>query len=217
MNGYGPFAASLFWFHLYWGIAAIALAIITNTLWVRGTGKPAGTPASRGHAFHSSDYRFRWLVRFFWRSEDDFYNTNVLNPYYTTYAIDGGCLIRRNTGNTKIPKPRSPISTQIDLDEPYRHMRGTMMLGTKHHPRRPRNHHGAAGGLRPCRRPIVRFKNSRSPAARHRFSNNALGFFFYRRTPLPPGDRIALDYSVSASVGFVNGNPILTSQRNLPE
>jgi hypothetical protein len=36
MNGYGPYAAPLFWFHLYWGIGAVLLAIVTNLLWVRG-------------------------------------------------------------------------------------------------------------------------------------------------------------------------------------
>ncbi len=36
MNGYGPFAAPLFWFHLYWALGAVLLAIVTNLLWVRG-------------------------------------------------------------------------------------------------------------------------------------------------------------------------------------
>src|SRR4029077_17415484 len=36
MNGYGPFSAPLFWFHLYWGLGAILLAMATNLFWVRG-------------------------------------------------------------------------------------------------------------------------------------------------------------------------------------
>ncbi len=43
MNGYGPFAAPLFWYHLYWAIAAIGLAILTNLLWVRSTEGSLGT------------------------------------------------------------------------------------------------------------------------------------------------------------------------------
>ena len=37
INGYGPFLQPLIWFRLYWAIAAILLAIVTNLLWVRGT------------------------------------------------------------------------------------------------------------------------------------------------------------------------------------
>ena len=36
MNGYGPYAAPIFWFTLYWLIFAVILAILTNLLWVRG-------------------------------------------------------------------------------------------------------------------------------------------------------------------------------------
>src|SRR5579864_4883842 len=36
MNGYGPFAAPLIWFEVYWGLGAILLAILVNLLWVRG-------------------------------------------------------------------------------------------------------------------------------------------------------------------------------------
>src|SRR5262244_535089 len=37
MNKFGPYARPLFWFELYWAIAAVILAILTNLLWVRGT------------------------------------------------------------------------------------------------------------------------------------------------------------------------------------
>jgi ABC-2 type transport system permease protein len=36
MNGYGPYAAPLVWFRVYWGIGAVLLAIVINLLWVRG-------------------------------------------------------------------------------------------------------------------------------------------------------------------------------------
>ncbi|HSY97889.1 MAG TPA: ABC transporter permease, partial [Terriglobales bacterium] len=36
-NGFSPFVRPLFWFQLYWGIAAVALAIVSSLLWVRGT------------------------------------------------------------------------------------------------------------------------------------------------------------------------------------
>ncbi len=79
MNGYGPFAASLFWFHLYWGIAAIALAIITNTLWVRGTGENLRA-VCRWQPLVSLDQQSLpcWLVQFFCsRSEDTFSTTRI--------------------------------------------------------------------------------------------------------------------------------------------
>ena len=36
MNGYSPYVKPLFWFELYWVLAAVFLAIVSNLLWVRG-------------------------------------------------------------------------------------------------------------------------------------------------------------------------------------
>src|SRR5580698_3315753 len=89
MNGYGPFAAALFWFHLYWGIAAIALAMITNTLWVRGTEESlrarlevVATRFTRPTVAGLSVCAVLLIVV----GGYIFYNTNILNPYFTTYA-----------------------------------------------------------------------------------------------------------------------------------
>ena len=43
MNLYGPFAAPLFWYQLYWAIFAVGLAIVTNLLWLRSTEGSFGT------------------------------------------------------------------------------------------------------------------------------------------------------------------------------
>ena len=66
--------------------------------------------------------------------------------------------------------------------------------------------------LAPVPPPIARFTSWNSPAARAPLlEDNSLGFYVYRlNTPLPPGGRIALDYSVSyKNIGFVNSNPNL--------
>ena len=91
INGYGPFLQPLIWFRLYWAIAAILLAIVTNLLWVRGTEsswrvrmKLAGARFSRASLAGASVC----LVLMFGIGGYIFYNTHVLNPYRTTFKID---------------------------------------------------------------------------------------------------------------------------------
>ena len=139
MNGYGPFAASLFWFHLYWGIAAIALAIITNTLWVRGTGENLWARLQVAATRFTRPGVASLLVCAVLLVAVGgyiFYNTNILNPYYTTYAIDEGRAQyeKKYRQYKDLPQPKiTDINTQIDLDPANRsvNMRGTMMLENK--------------------------------------------------------------------------------------
>jgi ABC-2 type transport system permease protein len=221
MNGYGPFTAPLFWFHIYWGIAAIALAIITNTLWVRGTGENL-----RGR-LQVATTRFTrptvasllvCVVLLLAVGGYIFYNTNILNPYYTTYAIDEGRAQyeKKYRQYKDIPQPKvTDINTQIDLDPANRsvEMRGTMMLENKTSSTIDRVAITVLpvdlAPVPPPHREIhkLEFAGGQTPL----LEDNALGFYVYRsNTPLPPGGRIALDYSVSyKNVGFVNSNPNL--------
>ena len=221
MNGYGPFAASLFWFHLYWGIAAIALAIITNTLWVRGTGENfrarlqvAATRFTRPTVASLLVCAVLLLAV----GGYIFYNTNILNPYYTTYAIDEGRAQyeKKYRQHKDLPQPKiTDINTQIDLDPANRsvNMRGTMMLENKTSSTIDRVAITVLpvdlAPVPPPHREIhkLEFAGGQTPI----LEDNKLGFYVYRlNTPLQPGARIALDYSVGyKNIGFVNSTPNL--------
>jgi ABC-2 type transport system permease protein len=221
MNGYGPFAAPLFWFHLYWGIAAIALAIITNTLWVRGTGDNLRARLQVAATRFTRPTVASLLVcaaLLFAVGGYIFYNTNILNPYYTTYAIDEGRAQyeKKYRQYKDVPQPKiTDISTQIDLDPANRsvNMRGTMMLENKTSSAIDRVAITVLpvdlAPVPPPHRDIhkLEFAGGQTPI----LEDNALGFYVYRlNMPLPPGGRIAFDYSVSyKNIGFVNSNPNL--------
>ena len=226
MNGYGPFAASLFWFELYWGIAAIALAIITNTLWVRGTGENlrarlqlAGARFTRPTVAALMVCATLLLVV----GGYIFYNTNVLNPYYSTYAIDEGRAQyeKRYRQYKDLPQPKiTDINTQIDLDPANRSvdMRGTMMLENKTSSTIDRVAITVLpvdlAPVPPPHREIQKLTFSGGQTTL--LEDNALGFYVYRlNTPLLPHGRIALDYSVSyKNIGFVNSTPNLDIVKN---
>ena len=221
MNGYGPFAASLFWFHLYWGIAAIALAIITNTLWVRGTGENlrarlqvAATRFTRPTVASLLVCAVLLLAV----GGYIFYNTNILNPYYTTYAIDEGRAQyeKKYRQYKDLPQPKiTDINTQIDLDPANRsvNMRGTMMLENKTSSTIDRLAITVLpvdlAPVPPPHREIHKLEFAGGQTAL--LEDNKLGFYVYHlNTPLPPGGRIALEYSVGyKNIGFVNSAPNL--------
>ncbi|MEM7585324.1 MAG: ABC transporter permease subunit [Acidobacteriota bacterium] len=84
MNGYGHYVQPLFWFYLYWAVAAAILVVLGSLLWVRGT------ETSRKARLSIAAQRFRGPVRgvlaalmlaFLAIGGWIFYNTNVLNEY----------------------------------------------------------------------------------------------------------------------------------------
>ena len=91
INGYGPFLQPLIWFRLYWAIAAVLLAIVTNLLWVRGTESSwrvrmnlAAARFSRATLAGATVC----VVLLLGVGGYIFYNTHILNPYRTTFKID---------------------------------------------------------------------------------------------------------------------------------
>ena len=91
MNGYGPFLQPLIWLRIYWAVAAILLAIITNLLWVRGTESSWRVRLNLAAARFSRASlagALGCLVLMAGIGGYIFYNTHVLNPYRTTFKID---------------------------------------------------------------------------------------------------------------------------------
>ena len=226
MNKYGPFAAPLFWFRLYWAIAAILLAIVINMLWVRGTenswrvrlrlakGRFTG-PAIAVLAVGA--------VLFLGVGSYIFYNTNVLNPYRTTYRIDDARAQyeKKYRQYKDLPQPRiTNVNTQVDLDPANRSVliQGTMMLENKTTSDLDRIAVTVwPVDLAPLPMPHVQINRlSLAGGQAPLLEDQALGFFLYRLpTPIPQHGRIALDFSVRyENVGFENSNPNLDIVNN---
>ncbi|HWY58787.1 MAG TPA: ABC transporter permease [Terriglobales bacterium] len=138
-NGFGPFVGPLFWFQLYWGIAAIAIAILSSLLWVRGTegnwlvrlrlaAARLTTPAVAGLT--------ACMLLFVGVGAYIFYNTDLLNPYRTTFRVDDARAQyeKKYRQYKELPQPKiTDVNTQVDLYPEKRSavIKGTMILENK--------------------------------------------------------------------------------------
>lgn len=219
MNGYGPFAATLFWYHLYWAIAAIALAVLTNLLWVRSTEGSLTTRLKQAADRLSQPARVGLTVcclLFVGVGSYIFYNTDVLNSYRTNWRIDEdrAQYEKKYQQYLSVAQPKiTDVNTQVDLypDRGVADIRGTMMLENK------------------TSSPIDRvfltvWPLDLAPIPRAHIGINKLelaggekvvlrddkhGFYVYQLpAPLPPQGRIALDFALEyKNEGFVNSRP----------
>jgi ABC-2 type transport system permease protein len=218
LNRYGPFAAPLFWYHLYWAIFAIALAIVTNLLWLRGT---EGSLRTR---LHLTAQRLSHpaiaglticLVLFLAVGSYIFYNTGVLNTYRTSWRVaeDRAQYEKKYRQYKDLPHPRiTDVKMNVDLDPGKSAViDGTMMLENK----TSANIDRVAVTVWPMDlAPLPRghihikkleFAGGQTPLLK----DDVLGFYIYQLpTPLPPHGRVALDFSLKfENVGFVNSDP----------
>jgi len=221
MNGYGPFAAPVFWFHLYWGIAAIVLAIITSTLWVRGTEGSLRIRLGVATARCTRPVTSALIVCGAVLAGVGgyiFYNTNILNPYLSTNSIDEARAQyeKKYRQYKELAQPKiTDITTQIDLDPANRsvQMRGTMMLENK--TESPIDRVAITvlpvdlAPVPPPHREIHKLTFSGGQTSL--IEDNTLGFYLFRLSqPVPAHGRIALDYDLSyRNIGYVNSNPNL--------
>ena len=219
INGYGPYARPLFWFQLYLSIGAILLAIVTNLLWVRGMetdwrnrlrlvrariSRPvlAGLAICAGLCACVGGYIF--------------YNTHILNPYRTTFAIQEA----RAQYEIKYKKYQSmpqPRLTDIQVDVAlYPGQRLAIFRGKEWLENKtdqsidtivitlwpedvdviPRPHIDVQ---------TLNFEGGQTPV----LEDPSLGFYLYRlNKPLAPHARIALDFALAyPNPGFVNSDP----------
>jgi ABC-2 type transport system permease protein len=219
MNGYGPFARPLFWFYLYWAIAAVALAVLTNLLWVRSTEgswltrlkqatKRLSRPAGAGLAM--------CFVLFLGVGGYIFYNTSILNSYRTTWRVDEdrAQYEKEYRQYLTLPQPRiTDLSSQIDLypDRGVAEIRGTMTLENKTDAAIDR----IALTVWPLdlaplpRAHIGMGKLALAGGQTEVLHDDNLGFYIYQLpAPLPPHGRIALDFALEyENKGFVNSRP----------
>ena len=219
MNGYGPFAAPTFWFHLYWGIGAVALAIVSNLLWVRGMETSFRNRLQLGRARLSKASVAALAVCFLLFCAVGsyiYYNTHVLNRYLTTFKNDE----ERAQYEIKykqyqlISQPKlTDIEVNVDLypEQRLAVFRGKEWIENKTDAPIDR----VILTLWPedvsvIERPHIEvralnFEGGQSPI----IEDAALGFYIYRLAqPLAPHGRVALNFDLAyPNPGFVNSNP----------
>jgi len=219
MNGYGPYAAPMFWFHLYWGIGAILLAILINLLWVRGMEtdwrnrlRLARARLSKPAVAEFAVFAVLFLATGAWI----FYNTRIRNRYLDTLGNqrDRAQYELKYNKYASLPQPRlTDIQVNVDLYPAQRlaTFRGTEWLENKTD--QPIGQ--IAITLWPedtevLPRPRIDIQTLAFDGGQTPVTEDAqLGFYLYRLPkPLAPHERIALNFSLSyPNPGFVNANP----------
>jgi ABC-type transport system involved in multi-copper enzyme maturation permease subunit len=209
MNRWGHFAAPLFWFNLYWGLAAGLLLCLAYAAWVRG---------------HEPRWRQRWsearvrlrgplrtpllllLAGFLATGAFVFYNTNVLNEYVPSDAA-----VRRQAEYEKkysrhrgLPQPRiAAMKSEVDIFPAERRaaIRGSYRLVNRSDAPIGALHVGI-----PSRLKVVRLD---LPPHKVTIDDRRLGYAIYELdAPLLPGQEIPLGFELAiVNPGFVNGGP----------
>ncbi len=219
MNGYGPFARPLLAFHLYWGLAAVLLAIVTNLLWMRGMDtswrnrlKLARERFSAPVAVSSAVL----VVLFVVVGAFIYYNTHILNPYQTTFTIQEA----RAQYETKykkyqnVPQPRvTDVLADVDL---YPDQRLAVFHGKESLENKTDSPIDQVSitiwpeDVDVIPRPHIDVRTlSFEGGQTAMIEDPALGFYVYRLpAPLPPHGKLILDFSLAyPNPGFVNSNP----------
>jgi ABC-2 type transport system permease protein len=226
MNVYGPFLVPLVWFRLYWGIAAILLAIVTNLLWVRGTDTNWRVRlALVRRRFSSANFAgvSACIVLLLGVGGFIFYNTHVLNPYRTTFQIDESRARyeRKYKQYWSLPQPRiTDISSHYDI---YPEKRSVVISGTMWLENKTNTNIDRVAitiwpvDLAPLPRPHITVNQlSFAGGQTALIDDPALGFYFYELPhPLPPQGRIPLTFAIEyGNPGFENSRPNTDIVRN---
>lgn len=206
MNGFGPYAAGIIWFKLYWAAFTVLLAALTAGLWVRGrTGeglfaasqlRQAFTPALRAVVALSL---LAWLGLGTWI----YYNTHVRNDYATT-ANDQARQAdyeRQYKRYERAPQPRvTAVSLLVDLTPAARAVRVRGQLTLTNKTGRPLD------TLRLSYGDYLENYQFSIPRARPVLTDERLHFrSFALRPALAPGDSLVLAYSAQYQArGFEN-------------
>ena len=226
MNGYGPFLTPLIWFRVYWGIAAILLAILTNLLWVRGTDTTwrvrLGLVRQRFSGASLAGVTACVLLMI-GIGGFIFYNTHVLNPYRTTFQVDENRAQyeKKYKQYWSLPQPRiTDVSSHYDIYPATRSVSisGTMWLENKTNASIDRVAITIwPMGLAPLPLPHIRVNQLNFSGGQSTLTNDpSLGFYLYKLPqPLPPHGRTQLTFALEYdNPGFTNSQPNTDIVRN---
>ena len=209
MNGFGPFLVRVRFFQAYWAAAAILLALLAYVFWQRGT---------------VSGWRARTAVA--WRRVTPrviataacatvamaalggyiFYNTNVLNPYLTTYDQQArqADYEKRYKALESAPQPKiTDVSVTVDLFPREQRVRMTGRYVLEN--RTPKNVDAIHLSFLRGERLVIHKLAFDSPTTLVT-DDMKTGLRSYRlASPLSPGQRLALDFDLEVPThGFMN-------------
>ncbi len=219
INGYGPYLQPLVWFRIYWVIAAVLLAIITNVMWVRGTESNWRVRMSLASARFSRATMAGATVcvaLMLGVGGYIFYNTHLLNHYWTTFKIDEARAQyeKQYRQYWSLPQPRiTDVTMQMDI---YPEKRSLSVSGTMWLENRTSSDIDRIAitliptNIAPIPPPPIQIKNlSFAGGQTTLIDDPSLGFYLYKLpAPLPPHGRIQLDFSLEYdNPGFVNSRP----------
>jgi ABC-2 type transport system permease protein len=219
MNGYGPYAQTLFWFKLYWALGAAILVIFTSLLWVRGTEGDWRVRLQVARERMSGPLKTAMVAcagLMFAVGGYIYYNTHVLNTYRTTFQVDEqrAQYEKKYRQYLKLPHPRvTDIKVQFDLDPEHRSVLAQGQFWLENKTDAPIDRVALTvwpSDLVPIERPHILIKKlSFVGGQTAEIEDNDLGFYIYKLpTPLPPHGRIELDSAIQYdNPGFVNSNP----------
>ncbi len=219
MNGYGPFARPLLAFHVYWGIAAVLLAIVTNLLWMRGMDTSWRNRLKLARERFTAPIAVSSAVCTLLLAAVGafiYYNTHVVNPYQTTFTIQEA----RAQYETKYKKyqnvlqPRvTDVLADVDLypDQQLAVFHGKEWLENKtDSPIEQISITIWPEDVDVIPRPHIDVRTLKFEGGQTAVTEDpALGFYVYRlAAPLPPHGKVILDFSLAyPNPGFVNSNP----------
>lgn len=218
LNGYGVFAAPLAWFHLYWGIAAVILAIAAAILWVRGTDYTWKVRIRTAAKRLGGGARFAPAVGVLALASTGafiYYNTHILNAYVTAYQADehAAQYERLYKRYAALPQPRmARVDDVVDLYPQRREarIRGTVVLrNTGHEPLSRIIVTQSMWNGRPARAGHFGLQSVVfDRAASSVIADDDRGFYLYRLArPLSPGGTISMRFTSDyQNPGFTNDN-----------
>ena len=216
MNGWGQFAAPLFWFNLYWTFAAGILACLSYLWWVRGYDSRWHQRLQRARARLRESAALPLLIvlaGFAATGAYIFYNTNILNAYIPTADSE-----RRQAEYEKryrryrdVVQPRI-VAVRANVDiyprERRAEIRGTYRLANR----------SAApiDTLHIAISPRLRIVKLTLPPHRVQAEDRDLGQGIYTlATAIGPGREIDFAFHLEiANAGFVNNDPDNTVVEN---
>ena len=208
MNGFGPFMKGYFWFALYWSLFASILTLLTYLLWLRGT---AFTKKLRFLEFKRQLTRpvlaslLFCCVAMVFVGGFIYYNTNILNKYYTSKAKNQ---IRYNyeikyKKFERLPQPAvKKVHLEVDIFPYKRGMKAKgqfVFKNTNSNPIETLFFHYPVNFVR-------HFSMRWNQAVSLRENDDSIGLSIYQlESPLNPGEELLLDFQVEISYpGFTN-------------
>jgi hypothetical protein len=199
MNGYGHFVKPLFWFTLYWAFFAAILVVIGNTLWKRGVdlrprfGKKAKTAVTI------------FFLGFCAVGIYIYYNTNLLNAYYSTDQLNAlqADYEKQYKKYEPVPQPRiTDVKIKADIFPEQRRavIKGNYILENKTTAEIDSLHVniGTEAGVKSkLKMGIIHLNNK---PGRIVMDDEKLGYHIYKLPqPLLPGQTLTFDFEMEIS------------------